>query len=225
MRVNLSATHVAKFYGLGWSWAWFMATKTFAINFTLWSKSSPNHRVKPNLALPLSFTIHSLIIAYFLYKSNKGCVIFRSFHGFTDEVDNQFMKDNVCYLSFVMKLLKQHKRTNELDNFKQELKMVIDAATAADDEFDIPYDIPEFNALQQMFSRQSMRSCSVCKLIRVPIQLAWNLDRQMIVDFHQTTETRYANIPNLDGFYGGEACKRTWSDQSKNILIREGFIF
>ena len=135
------------------------------------------------------------------------------------------MKDNVCYLSFVMKLLKQHKRTNELDNFKQELKMVIAAATAADDEFDIPYDIPEFNALQQMFSRQSMRSCSVCKLIRVPIQLAWNLDRQMIVDFHQTTETRYANIPNLDGFYGGEACKRTWSDQSKNILIREGFIF
>ena len=118
-----------------------------------------------------------------------------------------------------MKLLKQHKRTNELNKFKQELKMAIDAATAADDEFDIPYDISEFNAFQQMFSRQSMRSCSVCKLIRVPIQLAWNLDRQMIVDFHQTTETRYANIPNLDGFYGGEACKRTWSDQSKNILI------
>ena len=46
MRVNLPCTHVAKFYGLGWSWAWFMAAQTFAINFTLWSKPSPDHIVK-----------------------------------------------------------------------------------------------------------------------------------------------------------------------------------
>ena len=35
MRVNLSVTHLAKFHGLGWYWAWFMAAQTFAINFTL----------------------------------------------------------------------------------------------------------------------------------------------------------------------------------------------
>ena len=130
------------------------------------------------------------------------------------------MKDNDCYLSFVMKLLSQHKRTDELNLFKVELAMVIVAATNANDDFDIPYDVVSGfpRVFQQMFSRESMRSCSVCKLIRVPILLAWNVDRQMIVDFLRTTYTRYAKLPNLDGFYGGKACKRTWSDQSKKYL-------
>ena len=33
MRVDLWASYVSKFYGLWWSWAWFMAAQTFAINF------------------------------------------------------------------------------------------------------------------------------------------------------------------------------------------------
>ena len=37
MRDSLPVTYVAKFYGPGWSWAWFMAAQTFAI-FTLWSQ-------------------------------------------------------------------------------------------------------------------------------------------------------------------------------------------
>lgn len=46
------------------------------------------------------------------------------------------------------------------------------------------------------------------------LQMAWTLDKQDILKMTMKTTRKMAVIPNLDGAYGGEACKRV-TDQSR----------
>jgi len=117
----------------------------------------------------------------------------------TDERQADFMKKYKCYFSFVLKVLAVNGMAREYNDFKDELSAVLKKSMEEHNDFELPWSVNEFKTLRPvMRSREDLH-----RSVKGQLSNGWNLDRDILVKFHQSVNVKVAIVPNLDGFYGG----------------------
>lgn len=132
----------------------------------------------------------------------------------TDERQADFMKKYKCYFSFVLKVLAVNGMAREYNDFKDELVAILKKSMDEHNDFQLPWSVNEFKTLRPiMRSREDLH-----RSVKGQLSNGWNLDRDILVKFHQSINVKVAIVPNLDGFYGGKPCVRS-SDESNTLHL------
>ena len=138
------------------------------------------------------------------------------------------MKQYKCYLSFVVKLLSEHGFQTEMENFQKELDEEIRNAILKNNEEseeEFPDDLNDFKVFDKneddgMLNKRNLRRCRKCKELRTQLYIAWGLDRDTILKFIRSTTSRVPYLPNLDGFFGGQPCRREYDKHEPSKKFR-----
>ena len=130
----------------------------------------------------------------------------------TNQEESKFMQEHKCYYLACLKILAENGLKNEYTAFKDEVMKKLEESIKQKSETPFPYSIMQFSSLQEFLNPSSGND--LAEELRGSLEFSWIQDRYMLVKFHESKTVRMAQLPNLDGLYGGRPCVRT-TDKSK----------
>jgi len=136
-------------------------------------------------------------------------------------------EDNSCWTPEILEYLKNYdtqkgmKQTFEAIKDKL-LELVKDPTTIMVDELDYEYsELPKLN--DKCLTKKGHRSCrkSRKKAEYRKVLKAWRKDLETLVELTLKVDERKAKLPNLDGLFGGEACKMENGQTLTKYLVED----
>ena len=118
-----------------------------------------------------------------------------------------------CYKSKVLQTFAKQKMKREGAEFANELQGMMKKMQESNSEDVFPWNFMELKSLGTLMKD---RDNDLVREISRYIPRDWSEDRDQIVRMMLSTTAKYAEVPVLDGLYGGKACERA-TDKSRDI--------